>query len=63
MIVEEMLEGKILPLDDMVKKAEIIRHEGRTIVQSHGVFDLIHPGIIQHLKHAKTWRHPDSYCH
>ena len=53
MIVEEMLEGKILPLDDMVRKAEIIRHEGRTIVQSHGVFDLIHPGIIQHLKHAK----------
>ena len=53
MIVEEMIENKILLLDDMVRKSDSLRREGRVIVQSHGVFDPIHPGMIQHLKHAK----------
>lgn len=53
MITAETTENKILLLDDMVKKADALRQDGRVVVQSHGVFDLIHPGIIQHLKHAK----------
>ena len=40
MIVEEMIENKILLLDDMVRKSDSLRREGRVIVQRHGVFDL-----------------------
>jgi len=31
-----------------------LRESGKVIVQSHGVFDLVHPGIIQHLEEAKA---------
>ncbi len=46
--------GKVLSLDELVLKREELRGQGKTVVQSHGVFDLIHPGIIQHLAQAKT---------
>ncbi len=45
--------SKILTLDQVIDKAKALKKEGKVIVQSHGVFDLIHPGIIQHLNHAK----------
>jgi len=45
---------KILSLEELVKVVEALRQEGKTIVQSHGVFDIIHPGIIQHLKEAAS---------
>ena len=44
---------KILPLHELVKKLAGLRSAGKTIVQSHGVFDLVHPGIINHLEQAK----------
>lgn len=44
---------KILPFETMVKKVEELKKVGKSVVQSHGVFDLIHPGIIAHLKAAK----------
>lgn len=44
---------KILLLDDLVKKVDKLKEEGKVIVQSHGIFDLIHPGIIKHLSEAK----------
>ncbi len=44
---------KIFPLHELVKKLDGLRREGKTIVQSHGVFDLVHPGIINHLEQAK----------
>lgn len=44
---------KILLLDDLIAKVENLKAQGKTIVQSHGVFDLIHPGVIAHLKDAK----------
>jgi rfaE bifunctional protein nucleotidyltransferase chain/domain len=31
-----------------------LRRQGRKIVQSHGIFDLIHPGHICHLEEART---------
>lgn len=37
----------------MVRKVRSLQREGRVVVQSHGVFDLIHPGIIRHLSEAK----------
>lgn len=45
--------NKILTLDEIVDKVKALKKAGQVVVQSHGVFDLIHPGIIQHLNHAK----------
>jgi len=45
---------KILFLVELVAKLEKLRAEGKVIVQSHGVFDLIHPGIIKHINLAKS---------
>lgn len=47
------LKDKILFLEDLVKKVEELKSSGKTVVQSHGIFDLIHPGIITHLNSAK----------
>jgi rfaE bifunctional protein kinase chain/domain/rfaE bifunctional protein nucleotidyltransferase chain/domain len=44
---------KILPLEDLVKKVEKLRKAGKVVVQSNGVFDLIHPGLVTHLQSAK----------
>ena len=48
------ISEKILTLDEIVDKVKALKHEGKVVVQSHGVFDLIHPGIIKHLKLFKT---------
>ncbi len=44
---------KILLIDDLIKKVEQFRKNGKVTVQSHGIFDLIHPGVIKHLNSAK----------
>lgn len=44
---------KILFFNELLSKVEELKGEGKTIVQSHGIFDLIHPGIIKHLNEAK----------
>ncbi len=44
---------KILLFDDLIKKVETLQKSGKVVVQSHGIFDLIHPGVIQHLNSAK----------
>ncbi|MCX5713846.1 MAG: adenylyltransferase/cytidyltransferase family protein, partial [Candidatus Omnitrophica bacterium] len=46
-------ERKVLVLDELVDKVEALKKKGKIVVQSHGVFDLIHPGVIKHLKSAK----------
>ncbi|MFH1767540.1 MAG: PfkB family carbohydrate kinase [Candidatus Omnitrophota bacterium] len=52
-MMEDLIKKKILLLDDLGDKIKKLKKEGKTIVQSHGIFDLIHPGIIQHLNSAK----------
>lgn len=47
------LENKILSLDGVTAKVKKLKQEGKIIVQSHGIFDLIHPGIIKHLNEAR----------
>ena len=47
-------EDKILTLDALADKVRALRAAGRKVVQSHGVFDLIHPGIIHHLRQARA---------
>jgi rfaE bifunctional protein kinase chain/domain len=51
--MEKLIKEKILPFDDLVKRVEDLRGQGKVVVQSHGIFDLIHPGIIRHLNEAK----------
>jgi bifunctional ADP-heptose synthase (sugar kinase/adenylyltransferase) len=51
--MEERIKGKILLLDELVDKVNELRKSRKTVVQSHGVYDLIHPGIIKHLNSAK----------
>ena len=44
---------KVLPLEDIIKKVKDLKDQGKTVVQSHGVFDIIHPGIVRHLDEAR----------
>lgn len=44
---------KIVKLDKFLKIRKELRKEGKKVVHSHGVFDLIHPGHITHLQEAK----------
>ncbi|MBI5100338.1 MAG: hypothetical protein HZB33_00665 [Nitrospirae bacterium] len=43
---------KIHSVHDLAGIIEGLKKQGKTVVQSHGVFDLIHPGIINHLELA-----------
>ena len=49
----EQIKEKILYLSDLVKKVRELRSGGKVVVQSHGIFDIIHPGILKHLDDAK----------
>ena len=51
--MKQAIDSKILSLDDLIKKVEDLKKAGKTIVQSHGIFDFVHPGIITHLSEAK----------
>lgn len=44
---------KIKKLEELKDIAERFRQEGKRIVHCHGVFDLMHPGHIRHLREAK----------
>ena len=46
-------ENRAMRLDEMAALVSRLKAEGKRVVQSHGVFDLIHPGIIRHLEDAK----------
>jgi len=51
--VENPISTKLLPLVDLA--AAVARHkaEGRRIAHCHGVFDVLHPGHVRHLKVAR----------
>jgi len=44
---------KILPLEIIAERLAALRATGKTIVQCHGCFDLMHIGHIKHLQAAK----------
>jgi rfaE bifunctional protein nucleotidyltransferase chain/domain len=49
-----MAVRKILALEDVARRLEAPRREGRTIVQCHGCFDLLHVGHVRHLQAARA---------
>ncbi len=51
--MDRLIKKKILLFDDLVKKVAHLKKQGKVVVQTHGVFDLIHPGITRHLALAK----------
>jgi rfaE bifunctional protein kinase chain/domain/rfaE bifunctional protein nucleotidyltransferase chain/domain len=51
--MEKTIRKKILLLDELTAKAKELKKEGKKIVQSHGVFDLVHLGHIRHFNLAK----------
>jgi rfaE bifunctional protein nucleotidyltransferase chain/domain len=48
-----MAAGKIISFEAAPALFKKLRATGRRIVQSHGIFDLIHPGHILHLEEAR----------
>lgn len=48
-----MSRHKILDYDSAAAVFDALSAEGRTIVQCHGTFDLLHPGHVYHLEEAK----------
>jgi bifunctional ADP-heptose synthase (sugar kinase/adenylyltransferase) len=46
-------KNKILTLEDLTARVAELRSQGRKVVQSHGVFDVIHPGVVRHVALAK----------
>ena len=47
-------QRKLLSLAALLDAREAARREGRTVVHCHGCFDIVHPGHIQHLQHARS---------
>ena len=47
-------ENKILSLEALKKKTQELKSQGKKVVLSHGVFDLVHNGHISHLKQARN---------
>jgi cytidyltransferase-like protein len=50
----EVRSAKIIPFEAAHARFAALREAGRRIVQSHGIFDLIHPGHIAHLEGARA---------
>lgn len=46
--------GKVLSLDQLLALRAAAAREGRSVVQCHGCFDIVHPGHIRHLRQAKS---------
>jgi rfaE bifunctional protein kinase chain/domain/rfaE bifunctional protein nucleotidyltransferase chain/domain len=49
------LKGKIVSINDLEVIADNCKKENKRIVHTHGVFDLLHIGHINHFQHAKKF--------
>jgi cytidyltransferase-like protein len=47
------LDTKIKPIEELAGMLALLRAEQRTIVHCHGIFDLLHIGVIRHFEQAK----------
>lgn len=46
--------SKILSLDELLAARADARRGARRVVHCHGCFDIVHPGHIRHLRHARS---------
>lgn len=46
---------KLYPLDTLGKVLSTLRNSGKSIVQCHGCFDVLHIGHVRHFKQAKQY--------
>lgn len=51
--MDKDVKNKIKPLPALAKIIEDLKKKGKTVVQCHGVFDLVHLGHIRHFNLAK----------
>jgi rfaE bifunctional protein nucleotidyltransferase chain/domain len=49
-----MSRGHVLSLDDLATTIRELQEQGKKVVHSHGVFDLLHVGHIRHFEQAKA---------
>lgn len=45
---------KIVSRTELLARREVLRAEGKRLVQCHGCFDIVHPGHVRHLRQAKA---------
>ena len=45
---------KVKDLDELAAIVQTLKAAGKKVVQTHGVFDLLHVGHIRHLEEART---------
>jgi rfaE bifunctional protein nucleotidyltransferase chain/domain len=50
---EQGVQRKVKPLNELAKQVRAFKQAGKTVVQCHGVFDLVHPGHLRHFQSAK----------
>jgi rfaE bifunctional protein kinase chain/domain/rfaE bifunctional protein nucleotidyltransferase chain/domain len=48
------VRAKIVSREQLLAARERAKAQGRTLVQCHGCFDIVHPGHIRHLRQAKA---------
>ncbi len=46
-------DRKIIPIDCIAQHVRELRAAGKTVVQCHGCFDLVHPGHVRYLRFAR----------
>jgi cytidyltransferase-like protein len=50
-----MSSSKLIPFDEAEGFFSTLRAKGKRVVQSHGIYDLVHPGHVLHLEEAKSF--------
>ena len=50
-----MRNSKIKNLDELERLVQVFKSESKKIIHCHGVFDLLHPGHVLHLKAARQF--------
>ena len=46
--------GRVLSIDEMIEVRQTLRAEGRTLVFTNGVFDILHRGHVEYLLKARA---------
>ena len=54
-------DRKILSVSELAAERGRLREEGKTVVQCHGCFDIVHPGHIRYLR-PRLFAASTSFC-